>query len=165
MTTSEVKAKFRRTRSESTAQFLLHWPHPIMTNTERNLLFSVIALLSNLIDTRQIVDAFTLWSAHKIGSLADLLIERGWLDATDSSHIEYLVERHIKKHWSAAEAPPAPATPSKHTAPNLAKAQTHQLRKGAAAGDPLVRVSPISPPLRDDGRLTLLGVLSTGGIG
>ncbi|MCE9567680.1 MAG: PAS domain S-box protein [Planctomycetes bacterium] len=162
MPTSE--AEFCLSRSESTAQFLRHWSHPIMTHTDRDLLFGVIALQNDLIDTRQFVDAFTLWALHKIGSLADLLIERGWLDPMDRNHIEYLVERHIKKHWILAESP-VPADPSMHTAPNVAKAQTHQLRKGATPGDPLVRVSPISAPLRDDGRLRLLGVLSTGGIG
>jgi PAS domain S-box-containing protein len=136
-----------------------------MSDTDRNLLFGVIALQNNLIDTRQFVDAFTIWSAHQIGTLAELLIERGWLDQADRVHVEYLAQRHIKKHWSQPKPPTHAVDASKPTPPNLAREKTHQLRRAPAESESVVRVAPLTPPLRNDGRLTLLGVLSTGGIG
>jgi eukaryotic-like serine/threonine-protein kinase len=48
-------------------------------DTDRNLLFGVLALQAGLIDNDQFAQACTLWSAHKDMSLADVLVEHGWL--------------------------------------------------------------------------------------
>src|SRR5262245_36482249 len=66
--------------------------------TDRNLLFGVLALQADLIDTRQFVEACTLWTTRKQDALADLLIERGWILPADRSHVDYLLERKLAKH-------------------------------------------------------------------
>ena len=66
-------------------------------DTDRNLLFGVIALQSDLIDTRQFVDACTLWSSRKTSSLAEVLVQQGWLSEEDRRHVEYLLERRLQK--------------------------------------------------------------------
>lgn len=68
------------------------------TEIDRNLLFGVIALQSDLVDTRQFVDACTLWASRKSSPLADILIEMGALDEDDCRHVEYLLTRKLKKN-------------------------------------------------------------------
>lgn len=70
------------------------------TNTERNILFGAIALQVDLINAEQFAEACTVWSVRKADSLADVLVERGWLKADDTAHLEYLLERKIQKNGS-----------------------------------------------------------------
>jgi eukaryotic-like serine/threonine-protein kinase len=72
--------------------------------TDRNLLFGVLALQADLIDSRQFIDACTLWTTRKSTPLADVLLENGWLEPTDRSHVEYLVERKMQKHGGDPKA-------------------------------------------------------------
>ena len=67
-------------------------------DTDRNLLFGVLALQADLIDTQQFIDACLLWTARKDVSIADLLIERGWMIPADKDHVEYLLGRKLQKH-------------------------------------------------------------------
>jgi PAS domain S-box-containing protein len=73
-------------------------------DTDRNLLFGVLALQADLIDTAQFIEACVLWTSRKDEALADLLIERGWLEAADRAHIDYLVQRKLHKHGGDAHA-------------------------------------------------------------
>jgi serine/threonine-protein kinase len=73
-------------------------------DTDRNLLFGVLALQADLITPAQFVEACTLWTARKTVPLADLLIERGWIQSTDRVHLDYLLERKLKKHGGNARA-------------------------------------------------------------
>lgn len=61
--------------------------------SDRNLLFGNLALQAGLIDTSQLVEACTAWSASEGGTLADVLIRQGLLLESDRPHLEYLVER------------------------------------------------------------------------
>src|SRR4051794_15372280 len=73
-------------------------------DTDRNLLFGVLALQADLIDATQFVEACTLWSTRKNTSLADLLLERGWILPEDRSHVEYLLQRKLGRHGGDAAA-------------------------------------------------------------
>ncbi len=73
-------------------------------DTDRNLLFGVLALQSDLIDSRKFIDACTLWATHKDVPLADLLVQQGWLLPADKSHVEYLVDRKLQRHGGDAKA-------------------------------------------------------------
>src|SRR5262245_53938200 len=66
-------------------------------DTDRNLLFGVLALQAGLIDAAQFVEACALWASRKRSALADLLLERGWILAADRQHLEYLLERTVQK--------------------------------------------------------------------
>lgn len=68
------------------------------TEHDRNLLFGVIALQSDLVDIRQFVDACTLWASRKSTPLADILVEMGALNDEDRQHVEYLLTRKLKKN-------------------------------------------------------------------
>jgi PAS domain S-box-containing protein len=65
--------------------------------TDRNLLLGNLALQAGLIDTSQFVEACTAWSASKERTLADVLVQRDLLLEADKPHLEYLVERKLRK--------------------------------------------------------------------
>jgi PAS domain S-box-containing protein len=76
----------------------------LLMDSDRNLLFGVLALQAELVTPTQFVEACTLWTARKDTSLADLLVERGWIDAADKSHIDYLVDRKLRKYGGDGQA-------------------------------------------------------------
>ena len=72
--------------------------------TDRNLLIGVLALQAGLIDSRQFVEACTLWATRKEAPLTDVLIERGWILTSDVAPIEYLLRRNLERHGGDAGA-------------------------------------------------------------
>jgi eukaryotic-like serine/threonine-protein kinase len=74
------------------------------SDTDRNLLFGVLALQLDLIDARQFADACSAWSLRKQTSLADVLAEHGWLAPADRDQVEKLLERKLKKHGGNVRA-------------------------------------------------------------
>src|SRR3954467_2174904 len=76
---------------------------PLM-DTDRNLLFGVLALQADLLDNDQFAEACTAWSARKETPLADLLVARGWLTPEAQAHIDFLLECKLRKHGGDAHA-------------------------------------------------------------
>jgi serine/threonine-protein kinase len=72
--------------------------------TDRNLLFGVLALQADLIDAPRFIEACALWATRKHTSLADLLVEKGWLGKGDRADVERLLERKLKKYGGDARA-------------------------------------------------------------
>jgi hypothetical protein len=87
-----------------------HATPPRPEETDRNLLFGVLALHAGLIDQGQFIEICALWAARKQLPLGDLLVERGWLNSTDKGHIDYLLERNLQKHDDDARASLATVT-------------------------------------------------------
>src|SRR5947209_5816580 len=71
---------------------------PRAADTDRNLLFGVLAMQMELIDTRQFADACAAWSARKDTALADLLVQHGWLTPSGKQEVEQLLERKLRRH-------------------------------------------------------------------
>jgi serine/threonine protein kinase len=71
-------------------------PTPI--DVDRNLLFVVIALQDDLIDQAQFADVCAGWALRPERSLAEMLIERGWITKQDQDEVERKLERKLKKH-------------------------------------------------------------------
>jgi serine/threonine protein kinase/tetratricopeptide (TPR) repeat protein len=65
---------------------------------DRNLLFGVLALQGDLIDSGQFAEACTAWAARKDRPLSEVLLDRGWISAEDRRLIERLLERKLRKH-------------------------------------------------------------------
>src|SRR6516165_9334134 len=103
-------------------------------DTDRNLLFGVLALQADLIDAKQFIEACLLWTARKNERLADLLLGRGWIEPADRAHVEYLLERKLQKHGGDAHA-------------SLAALPDDVKRSLAAVGDDDVRRSLAAGPL------------------
>src|SRR5438034_3363242 len=72
------------------------WSTPM--DTDRNLLFAVLALQLELIDRDQFIQACTLWTTRKETPLAEILVAQDWLTAADRADVERLLERKLKKH-------------------------------------------------------------------
>ena len=109
--------------------FLPHAPEPRRMDTDRNLLFGVLALQADLLDPERLARACTMWSAQKTTPLADLVVQQGWLTRADRTDIEKLLDRKLKKHLGDARA-------------GLAEVTTEQVRQSLTGlVDPDVRQS------------------------
>jgi hypothetical protein len=73
-------------------------------DTDRNLLFGVLALQADLIDASQFIEACILWTTAKNQPLSDLLLRRGWIEPADRTHVEYLLERKLRRHGGSSRA-------------------------------------------------------------
>jgi PAS domain S-box-containing protein len=134
-------------------------------DTDRNLLFGVLALQADLIDSRQFIEACTLWTTRKDATLADVLVERGWLRTEDRSCLDYLLQRKLEKNAGDAGA-------------SLASMGDDVKRSLAALGDADIERSlvglpgPMETPILDattdletQERYALSRLHATGGIG
>jgi serine/threonine-protein kinase len=93
---------------------------------DRNLLFGVLALQADLLDPARFAEACSAWAARKDVALADLLQERGWLSGEERAHVEFLLDRKLKKHGGDASA-------------SLAEVMSDSARQTLAGlGDPVV---------------------------
>jgi hypothetical protein len=67
-------------------------------DTDRNLLFGVLALQSAFIDNDQFAEVCAAWATRKHSPVAELLRERDWITGEEQQQIERGVERHLKRH-------------------------------------------------------------------
>src|SRR5262249_5070164 len=98
-------------------------------DTDRNLLFGVLALQAGLIDAAQFAEACALWASRKHTPLADLLVERGWILPADRGHIEYLLQRNVAR---AGDARPSLAAPSDEIKRSLAALGDAEIQQSLA---------------------------------
>src|SRR5262245_25832995 len=138
-------------------------------DTDRNLLFGVLALQADLLDNDRFAEACSAWAARKETPLADLLVERGWLTAEERGHVEFLLDRKLKKHRGDARAVLAEVTTDQMRR-SLAGAADPDIRQSLAgltpppaAGHVLLTPTFHAPEPRD--RYTLTRLHATGGIG
>jgi serine/threonine-protein kinase len=138
-------------------------------DTDRSLLFGVLALQADLLDNDRFAEACSAWAARKETPLADLLVERGWLTAEERSHVEFLLDRKLKKHGGDAMATLA-AVASDPVRKSLATVADHGIRDTLGSltirEDPAhapVAPTPATPETPD--RYTLSRLHATGGIG
>jgi eukaryotic-like serine/threonine-protein kinase len=146
-------------------------------DTDRNLLFGVLALQGELIDAGQLAEACTAWSVRKDRLLADVLVERGWMSADDRSLVEQLLERRLKKHSGDAHQSLIAATAGavgiqatldgiRNKSNDVEIRQTlGDIERPQRAGDPIEYVSMISQPPTSRDRYTLSSLHAKGGIG
>ncbi len=73
-------------------------------DTDRNLLFGVLALQAGLLDSRTFAEACSAWAARKDTSLADLLVEKGYLTRQQHLVVGQLLELALAKHGGDAHA-------------------------------------------------------------
>jgi serine/threonine-protein kinase len=71
-------------------------------DTDRNLLFAVLALQADLLDRDRFIGACSLWAARKDTPIADLLVAEGWLSPAHRAVVEQLIEAKLRKHGGDA---------------------------------------------------------------
>jgi tetratricopeptide (TPR) repeat protein/tRNA A-37 threonylcarbamoyl transferase component Bud32 len=64
---------------------------------DRDLLFGVLAVQAGLIDCQQLAKGYHLWSSQRDSSLAEVMVEEGWLTAEDKQHLDHVLERAMEK--------------------------------------------------------------------
>jgi serine/threonine-protein kinase len=79
-------------------------------DTDRNLLFAVLALQAGLLDRDRFVQACTVWASRKDVALSDLVIEQGWLSPDDRADVQRLLDRKLTRHGGDARASLAAVT-------------------------------------------------------
>ncbi len=135
-------------------------------DTDRNLLFGVLALQADVISPERFVEACTLWASRKDVSLADLLAERGWVTAEDRADVERLVERKLKKHSGDVKASLAEAAGA-DVRRSLAAVEDADIRQSLDGGAPSggLSVSTVVASVVPRERYTLTRLHARGGIG
>jgi tetratricopeptide (TPR) repeat protein/tRNA A-37 threonylcarbamoyl transferase component Bud32 len=137
-------------------------------DTDRNLLFGVLALQADLLTAAQFAEACSAWAARKTTSLADLLVERGWLDPADRTDVEKLLQRKLTKHGGNAKASLSEVTTDR-VRQSLAGLDDAEVRQSLAGltpppqGHVLFSTTAYVPTSSD--RYTLSRLHATGGIG
>jgi eukaryotic-like serine/threonine-protein kinase len=71
---------------------------------DRNLLFGVLALHADLIDSEQFVEVCSAWAGRKDLALAELLVARHLITNEDRAAVEHLVALRLRKHGGDAYA-------------------------------------------------------------
>src|SRR5579864_7310566 len=136
-------------------------------DSDRNLLFGVLALQADLIDEEKFVEACTAWAARKATPLADLLLQRGWITPADKELVAQLMERKLRKH--AGDASKSLAAVSDGTVQRaLADVADPEIRHTLSAmreheGHVLLSTIAYQPETRE--RYTLTRLHAKGGIG
>jgi WD40 repeat protein/serine/threonine protein kinase len=72
-------------------------------NADRNLLFGLLALQTNLVDPAAIVAAFHIWTRDKSRSMGQVLIDQGAINSAQRDLLEGLVDVHVQKHGGDVE--------------------------------------------------------------
>jgi serine/threonine-protein kinase len=73
-------------------------------DTDRNLLFGVLAHQVGLLDVATFAEVCTEWSARQDRALADLVVERGLVTPADRELVERVLECKLEKHGGDARA-------------------------------------------------------------
>ncbi len=142
-------------------------PAPVGPSADRNLLFGVLALQADLLDPARFAEACTAWSARKDTPLADLLVERGWLGADERAHVDFLLDRKLKKHGGDAKAGLAEVASERvrQTLDGVADPVVHQTLATLAPADGVHEKATVSYQPVGRNRYALTRLHAKGGIG
>jgi serine/threonine-protein kinase len=138
-------------------------------SADRNLLFGVLAFQADLIDSARFAEACSAWASRKDIPLADVLVERGWLSTEERGHVEFLLDRKLKKHRGDERASLAEVTTDavRQCAAALPDAEVRASLMGATPSSPgpvLLTATTIHVPVQGE-RYTMSRLHATGGIG
>jgi serine/threonine protein kinase len=75
----------------------------VAVESERNLLFGILALQNGLIEQPDLIAAFQCWCKQRSRTIAQFLVERGALTENDRTMLDGLVRRHVEKQAGDAE--------------------------------------------------------------
>src|SRR5947209_2671793 len=125
-------------------------------DTDRNLLFGILALRAEAITPEHFIEACRLWTHQRSVPLAEVLAQRGWLDAGHRALVERLLESESKDFSIANDGVPSGAT--RLAAPS----GTLHVSGQANQPDGGTEVAEAAEPAE---RYTLTNLHSMGGIG
>jgi serine/threonine protein kinase/tetratricopeptide (TPR) repeat protein len=68
------------------------------SNSDRNMLFGVVALQLNFVNHQQLIQAMSAWVVEKSKSIGQIMVEQGAIDESDRSMLDNLLDRQISAH-------------------------------------------------------------------
>ena len=114
----------------------------VSMDADRSLLFGVLALQADIIDAERFAEVCSAWASKKGTPLADLLQQRDWITDEERHHVEFLLERKLRKHGGNSRQ-------------SLAATADNRIRGLMnASDDPEVRHSIAELPSNHEGPLT-----------
>jgi serine/threonine protein kinase len=146
---------------------------PRRDETPRDLLFGLLALQVGLIDQEQLLAAFGFWSRNKGKALAEILVERGAIDAESRSLLSGMAEKQLKLHGGDAEKSLAAVAVGPSTREKLAAMGDSDLTESVGLLGPPVEMSDpyrtashvIGTSTSDGQRFRILRPHAQGGLG
>ncbi len=136
-------------------------------NTDRNLLFGVLAMQMDLIDAARFAEGCAAWSIRKHLPLSDILVEREWITAADRADVERFLERKLKLHGGDVRRT-LEATTDAGVANAAMKIDDEDLRRtivDLSAKTGHVLVDALARPSETKSRYTLSRLHGQGGLG
>ena len=143
-------------------------------NGDRNLLFGLLALQTNLINQGALVAAFHAWTRDKARPMGQVLVDAGALDDGRRGVLEALVEEHIKRHGGDAEKSLAAVGPLGPAREGLRQIDDPELRTSlplllgdlSTADDPdRTGTHAATGPIPSGSRFRILRLHDEGGLG
>ncbi|MCO6457536.1 MAG: serine/threonine protein kinase [Pirellulaceae bacterium] len=136
-------------------------------DTDRNLLFGVLAFQAELIDAERFAEACGRWAAAKNRPLAEILVEGGWIEESDRLAVDHLVGARLRRHGGDAARSLA-ASCHLEARQILAALEDTQVRQSLAewstdSGEPMV--ATLVHPLEASARYVRSRVHAQGGLG
>jgi PAS domain S-box-containing protein len=135
-------------------------------DADQNLLFGVLALQADVLDADQFIKACTLWTTRKETSLADLLLELGWITPADKVAVNRLLERKLQKHGANFKASLAViAADIRHSLAALQDDDILRSLDDLPEADSPTTIATVDAGVRQIERYTRTRLHATGGIG
>jgi serine/threonine-protein kinase len=135
---------------------------------DRNLLFGVLALQDELIDADQFADLCAGWALRRDKTLAELLLERGWIHPDDRDAIERRLELRIAKHGGDVRATLQAIADGLNVRAGLRSVDDPRVRETIENPAPAVEAGQsetLDLPAHTRSRYTLARVHAEGGLG
>src|ERR1700682_1488266 len=74
----------------------------VYMNTDRNLLFGILALQMDFVSRDDLIAAMNAWVLNKSKALGQLLLERKAIGAEEQALLDGLVKKHMQRHGNDA---------------------------------------------------------------
>ena len=139
-------------------------------DTDRNLLFGLLALQADLLTASQFAEACSAWVGRKETALAELLVERGWLTPRDRADVEKQLQGKLARDQGDVRASLAEVTTDRlrQSLAGVADEAARQTLDPATTtgGAPPGPTPPTpGPPAAPGARFTILRRHAEGGLG
>ncbi len=136
---------------------------PPTKNTDRNLLFGVMALQLNFINRNELIGAMNAWVINKTMPLGQILCNQGALSAGPCEMLDAVVDEHVRQHGGDVEASLISATEGTTVSDDIGHISDPDVESTLSG---LARRRNKSVPRsRDDSRYCNLRPYARGGLG
>jgi serine/threonine protein kinase len=134
-------------------------------DTDRNLLFGVLALQLDLIDRDGFVHACAAWASRKDMPLADVLVALHLMTPDERAQVEQFMQRRLNKHGGVVQATLAEAADSAVRSAVATIGDDELSRSLPPTPSPWLAPPTLAPTSCDHPRYAILRLAGTGGIG